>query len=171
MRSNYGLRKPQPPPAQGSFVIGFLLAIAFAFVMGIAVSGALTGVYAVPGQTLSVQTVQKINAAAMAAGFAAIIAWLLQLFAAHRAFFVRFVYAFVVYLLGFASMGGLLNAIRSYAAQPTSDWSISAIYGASLNQFYTFALDLLFPPPAVLAALLCAAGLYLAIFGPVRHRS
>ncbi len=169
MRSSYGLRTKQPTKTQGSPIIGFLLAIAFAFVMGIAVSGALTGVYSVPGRTLSVQTVQKINAAAMAAGFAAIIAWLLQHFAAHRAAFVRFVYGFVVYLLSFASMGGLVNAIRSYAAQPTSDWSFSALYGTSMNQFYTFALDLLFPPPAVLAALLCAAGLYLAIFGPIRH--
>jgi uncharacterized membrane protein (DUF106 family) len=164
--SGYSREKEQP---KGSPIVGFVLSILFAFTMGIAVSGALTGVFTVSGQTLSPQTIQKINAAAMAAGFAGIVAWAMQHFVAHRAFFVRFLYGFVVFLLVFAAMGALVNAIRSYADQPGADWSLTALYGASLNQFYTFALDLLFPPPVPLAALLFAAGLFLAAFGPVRR--
>jgi len=40
------------------------------------------------------------------------------------------------------------------------------MYLASLNDFYTFLLDMLIPPRPAYAALAVAAAIYVAIFGP-----
>ena len=78
---------------------------------------------------------------------AALVTWWVQNFAAKRGFLVRFMFAFFVFVVAFCSFGGLLRFIYIHAAYPSQqDWSLTGMYLASLNDFYTFILDMFLPP-------------------------
>ena len=99
--------------------------------------------------------------------FAALVTWWVQNFAAQRSFIVRFMFAFFVFVVAFCSFGGLLRFIYIHAAYPSQqDWSLTGMYLASLNDFYTFILDMFLPPRPAYAALTVAAAVYVAWFGP-----
>ena len=45
------------------------------------------------------------------------------------------------------------------------DWSLGGLYASSLNDFYTFLLDMLLPPRLGFVALAFGAAIYIALFG------
>ena len=63
-------------------------------------------------------------------------------------------------MVAFCSFGGLLRFIYIHATYPNQqDWSLTGMYLASLNDFYTFLLDMLLPPRPAYAALAVAAAI------------
>lgn len=154
-----------------SRAVGGLLAIAFALVMGISVAAVLIPSSAGVARVMSDQERQLVILTGLAGGIAALLAWMVQKFAASRGFLIRFVYALLIYVLMFVALGGLLRAGYNYATKSGQDWSVGGMYGATVNQFYSFALDFVMQPVPALGALLLAAGFYIAIFGPRLRRA
>ena len=104
------------------------------------------------------QTRHTVRIVGFAGVFAALVTWWVQNFAAQRGFLVRFMFAFFVFVVAFCSFGGLLRFIYIHAAYPSQqDWSLTGMYLASLNDFYTFILDMFLPPRPAYAALTVAA--------------
>lgn len=150
-----------------STVIGFILAILFAIVMGISMQAILVGDYLNSPNVMSETTQLTLRTAGFAGALAALLAWWAQRFAAMRGFFVRFVFALFIFAVAFFSFGGLLRVISSYIAYPNQqDWSLSGLYFASINDFYAFVLFMIGPSLPAYLLLLMAAGAYIAIFGP-----
>ena len=103
---------------------------------------------------------------------AALVAWWCQRFTARRGFLVRMLFALFIFLVAFCSFGGLLRFIYIHATYPSQqDWSLTGMYLASLNDFYTFLLDMLLPPRPAYAALTVAAAIFVAWFGPREART
>jgi hypothetical protein len=103
---------------------------------------------------------------------AALVTWWCQRFAAKRGFVVRTLFALFIFIVAFCSFGGLLRFVYIHATYPSQqDWSLTGIYLASLNDFYTFLLDMLIPPRPAYAALAVAAAVYVAVFGPREPRT
>ena len=70
------------------------------------------------------------------------------------------------------SFGGLLRFIYIHATYPSQqDWSLSGLYLASLNDFYTFLLDMMIPPRPGYLGLAVAAAIYVALFGAREPRT
>ena len=91
----------------------------------------------------------------------------MQSFAAKRGFVVRTLFALFIFVVAFCSFGGLLRFVYIHATYPNQqDWSLTGMYLASLNDFYTFLLDMFLPPRPAYAALSLAAAIYVAWFGP-----
>jgi hypothetical protein len=148
-------------------VIGFVLALAFAIVMGICAKAVLVGDYMQPGSVMNEQTRDTLQIVGYAGGLAALVTWWVQQFASGRGFVVRFLFALMIFVLAFCSFGGLLRVIYLMITYPNQlDWSLSGLYWSSLSDFYSFVLFMLVPPRAAYAGLMLAAALYLAIFGP-----
>lgn len=148
-------------------VVGFVLALAFALVMGICVRAILIGDYMQPGSVMNEQAKHTLQIVGYAGGLAALVAWWVQQFAAGRGFFIRFLFALVIFLLAFLSFGGLLRVFYLMVTYPNQlDWSLSGLYWSSLSDFYAFVLYMLVPPRAAVGLLMVAAALYLAYFGP-----
>ena len=148
-------------------VVGFLLAALFALVMGVCMWGILVGDYMQPGSVMNAQAQQSLQIVGFAGALAALLAWWVQGFAAKRSFIVRFLFALFIFVLAFSSFGGLLRIVYSHLTYPNQqDWSLTGLYFASLDNFYSFVLFMLVPPRAAYAALLIVAALYLALFGP-----
>ena len=103
---------------------------------------------------------------------AALVTWWVQSFATKRGFVIRFLFAFFIFVVAFCSFGGLLRFIYIHATYPNQqDWSLTGMYLASLNDFYTFLLDMLLPPRPAYAALTAAAAIFVALFGPREART
>ena len=148
-------------------VVGFVLAAAFALVMGVSMWGILVGDYMQPGSVMNDQAQHTLQIVGFAGALAALLAWWVQGFAAKRSFIVRFLFALFVFVVAFSSFGGLLRIVYSHFTYPNQqDWSLTGLYFASLDNFYSFVLFMLVPPRAAYAALLVVAALYLALFGP-----
>lgn len=148
-------------------VIGFVLAILFAFVIGISMWAVLGGDYVQPGSVMNDQTRHTLQIVGYAGALAALVAWWVQQFAANRSFIVRFMFALFVFIVAFCSFGGLLRIIYLIFAYPNQvDWSLSGLYWTSLSDFYSFVLFMLVPPRPSYAALMLASALFLALFGP-----
>jgi hypothetical protein len=146
-------------------VIGFVLAILFALVIGICMWALLVGEYM--NTFMNEQTRHTVRIVGFAGALAALVTWWVQNFAAQRGFLIRFMFAFFVFVVAFCSFGGLLRFIYIHAAYPSQqDWSLTGMYLASLNDFYTFLLDMFLPPRPAYAALTVAVALFVAIFGP-----
>ncbi|MGH6736830.1 MAG: hypothetical protein ACRECX_12265 [Methyloceanibacter sp.] len=146
-------------------VVGFVLAAAFAIVIGISMWALLIGDYM--NTVMNQQTQHTVRIVGFAGMLAALVTWWCQRFAAKRGFLVRTLFALFIFVVAFCSFGGLLRFIYIHATYPSQqDWSLSGMYLASLNDFYTFLLDMLLPPRAEYAALAIAAAIYVAIFGP-----
>ncbi|MEG6509285.1 hypothetical protein V6C03_09915 [Methyloligella sp. 2.7D] len=151
-------------------IVGFVLALLFAAVMGISMQGILIGDYLqsqIDNQTVLI----TLRTAGFAGALAALLAWWAQRFAASRGPVVRFLFGLVIFVLAYFSFGGLLRLIYSHVTYPSQqDWSLSGLYFASINDFYSFVLFMLGPSLPALIGLIVAAGLYLALFGPVERR-
>ena len=150
-----------------SNLVGFVLAILFALVIGLSMWALLLGEYM--NTFMSEQTRHTLRIVFFAGALSALAAWWVQSFAAKRGFIIRFMFAFVV---AFCSFGGLLRFIYIHATYPSQqDWSLTGMYLASLNDFYTFVLDMFLPPRPAYAALTVAAAIYIAWFGPREART
>ena len=146
-------------------VVGFVLAILFAVVIGVSMWALLLGDYV--NSFMNEQTRHTLRIVGFAGALAALVTWWVQSFAAKRGFVVRVPFALFIFVVAFCSFGGLLRFIYIHATYPNQqDWSLTGMYLASLNDFYTFLLDMLLPPRPAYAALAVAAAIYIAWFGP-----
>ncbi len=146
-------------------VVGFVLAILFAVVIGVSMWALLLGDYV--NSFMNEQTRHTLRIVGFAGALAALVTWWVQSFAAKRGFVVRVLFALFIFVVAFCSFGGLLRFIYIHATYPNQqDWSLTGMYLASLNDFYTFLLDMLLPPRPAYAALAVAAAIYIAWFGP-----
>lgn len=153
-------------------VVGFILAMLFALVMGICMKAVVVGDYMGPNTVLNDQSQQTLNVLGIAGGLAALVAWWVQGFAAQRSFIVRFCFALFVFVLAFCAFGGLLRVIFAQIARPNLlEWSLTDYYWNPLSDLYTFVLFLLVPPRPAYGILMLAAALYLALFGPRQPRT
>jgi hypothetical protein len=153
-----------------SNVVGFVLAILFALVIGVSMWALLLGEYM--NTFMNEQTRHTLRIVGFAGALSALTAWWVQSFAAKRGFIVRFLFAFFIFVVAFCSFGGLLRFIYVHATYPSrQDWSLTGVYLASVNDFYTFLLDMFLPPRPAYAALTVAAAIYIAWFGPREART
>jgi hypothetical protein len=148
-----------------SDVVGFVLAVLFALVIGVSMWALLIGDYM--NTVMNEQTRHTLRIVGFAGALAAVVTWWVQSFAAKRGFVIRFLFAFFIFVVAFCSFGGLLRFIYIHATYPSQqDWSLSGMYFASLNDFYTFLLDMMLPPRPAYAGLTTVAALFVAWFGP-----
>jgi len=146
-------------------VVGFVLAVLFALVIGVSMWALLLGDYM--NTVMNEQTRHTLRIVGFAGALAAVVTWWVQSFAAKRGFIIRFLFAFFIFVVAFCSFGGLLRFIYIHVTYPSQqDWSLTGMYFASLNDFYTFLLDMLLPPRPAYAALTTVAALFVAWFGP-----
>ena len=146
-------------------VVGFVLALAFALVIGVSMWALLLGDYV--NSFMNEQTRHTLRIVGFAGALAALVTWWVQSFAAKRGFIVRTLFALFIFVVAFCSFGGLLRFVYIHATYPNQqDWSLTGMYLASLNDFYTFLLDMFLPPRPAYAALSLAAAIYVAWFGP-----
>jgi hypothetical protein len=146
-------------------VVGFVLAVLFALVIGISMWALLIGDFV--NGAMNEQTRHTLRIVGFAGALAALVTWWVQSFAAKRGFVVRFLFAFFIFVVAFSSFGGLLRFAYIHATYPNQqDWSLSGMYFASLNDFYTFLVDMFLPPRPAYAALTAAAAFYVTLFGP-----
>jgi hypothetical protein len=146
-------------------VVGFVLAVAFALVIGVSMWALLLGDYV--NSFMNEQTRHTLRIVGFAGALAALVTWWVQSFAAKRGFIVRTLFALFIFVVAFCSFGGLLRFIYIHASYPNQqDWTLTGLYLASLNDFYTFLLDMFLPPRPAYAALSLAAAIYIAWFGP-----
>ena len=138
-------------------VVGFVLAILFAVVIGVSMWALLLGDYV--NSFMNEQTRHTLRIVGFAGALAALVTWWVQSFAAKRGFVVRVLFALFIFVVAFCSFGGLLRFIYIHATYPNQqDWSLTGMYLASLNDFYTFLLDMLLPPRPAYAALAVGRG-------------
>ena len=146
-------------------VVGFVLAVIFALVMGLSMWALLLGDYM--NSVMNPQAQQSLRIVGFAGALAALTTWWVQGFAAKRGFVVRFLFALFIFVVAFCSFGGLLRVIYSHVTYPSQqDWSLSGLYWASQSDLVSFVIFMLVPPRAAYAALLVAAAVYIALFGP-----
>ena len=148
-----------------SKVVGFILAAAFAIVIGVSTWALMVGDY-MNTNLINEQTQHSVRIVGFAGLLAALVAWWCQRFVAHRGFLVRTLFALFIFLVAFCSFGGFLRFAYIHATYPSQvDWSLSGLYASSLNDFYTFLLDMLLPPRLGFVALAIGAAIYIALFG------
>jgi hypothetical protein len=146
-------------------VVGFVLAVLCAVVIGVSMWALLLGDYV--NTFMNEQTRHTLRIVGFAGALTALVTWWVQSFAAKRGFVVRTLFALFIFVVAFCSFGGLLRFIYIHATYPNQqDWSLMGMYLASLNDFYTFLLDMFLPPRPAYAALTLAAAIYVAWFGP-----
>lgn len=146
-------------------VVGFVLAILFALVIGISMWALLIGDYM--NSVMNAQAQQSLRIVGFAGALSALATWWVQGFAAKRGFVVRFLFALFIFVVAFCSFGGLLRVIYSHISYPNQqDWSLSGLYWASQSDLVSFVLFMLVPPRPAYAALILAASIYVALFGP-----
>ena len=146
-------------------VVGFVLAAAFAIVIGISTWALMNGDFM--NTVMNQQTQHTMRIVGFAGMLAALVVWWCQRFTARRGFIVRMLFALFIFVVAFSSFGALLRFGYIHATDPgRQDWSLMGLYLASLNDFYTFLLDMMIPPRPSYAALAVAAAIYVAIFGP-----
>jgi len=151
-------------------VVGFVLAAAFAIVIGVCMWALMVGDFM--NTVMNQQTQHTVRIVGFAGMLAALVTWWCQRFTARRGFLVRMLFALFIFIVAFCSFGGLLRFIYIHATYPSQqDWSLSGMYLASLNDFYTFLLDMLIPPRPAYAALAMGAAIYVALFGPREPRT
>jgi hypothetical protein len=146
-------------------VVGFILAVLFAVVIGLSMWALLIGDYM--NSVMNEQAQQSLRIVGFAGALAALATWWVQGFAAKRGFVVRFMFALFIFVVAFCSFGGLLRVIYSHFSYPNQqDWSLSGLYWASQSDLVSFVIFMLVPPRPAYAALLVAAAFYVALFGP-----
>jgi fluoride ion exporter CrcB/FEX len=142
-----------------------VLAILFALVIGISMWALLIGDYM--NSVMNAQAQQSLRIVGFAGALSALATWWVQGFAAKRGFVVRVMFALFIFVVAFCSFGGLLRVIYSHISYPNQqDWSLSGLYWASQSDLVSFVLFMLVPPRPAYAALILAASIYVALFGP-----
>ena len=150
-----------------SLIIGLVLALLFAAVMGLSSAAVLVSDYMHPGRIMSDQARHTLIICAFAGFLASLVAWGLQTLATERGFLIRFINAAVTYTLSFGAIGGLLVLTNNIITYPTANnFSLAGIYSVSVGGFYSFALIVGVPLRAAMAGLLLAAGLIITLIGP-----
>lgn len=148
-----------------SKVVGFVLAASFAIVIGVSTWALMVGDY-MNTELNNPQIQHTLRIVGFAGLLAALVAWWCQRFVAHRGFLVRMLFALFIFLVAFCSFGGFLRFVYIHATYPSQvDWSLGGLYASSLNDFYTFLLDMLLPPRLGFLGLAVAAAIYIALFG------
>jgi hypothetical protein len=148
-------------------VVGFILALLFAVVIGASMWALLNGEYMSTPPDMKKQAEQTLQIVGFAGAFAALATWWVQGFAAKRGFVVRFLFALFIFVVAFCSFGGLLRVLYSHLTYPSQqDWSLSGLYWASQSDLISFVIFMLVPPRPAYAALIAAAAFYIALFGP-----
>ena len=99
-------------------VVGFVLAVLFALVIGVSMWALLAGDYM--NSFMNEQTRHTLRIVGFAGALAALVTWWVQSFAAKRGFIVRFMFAFFIFVVAFCSFGGLLRFIYIHATYPES---------------------------------------------------
>jgi len=151
-------------------VVGFVLAAAFAIVIGVSMWALMIGDFT--NAVMNPQTQHTLRIVGFAGLLAAAVTWWCQRFTARRGFVVRMLFALFIFVVAFSSFGALLRFGYIHVTDPSrQDWSLSGLYFASINDFYTFLLDMMIPPRPSYAALALAAAIYVAIFGPREPRT
>jgi len=151
-------------------VVGFLLAAAFAIVIGVSMWALMVGDFM--NTVVTPQTQHTVRIVGFAGLLAALVTWWCARFTATRGFLVRTLFALFIFLVAFCSFGGLLRFIYIHFTYPSQqDWSLMGMYLASLNDFYVFLLDMLIPPRPGYLALALAASIYVALFGAREPRT
>ena len=137
-------------------VVGFILAVLFALVIGTSMWALLIGDYM--NAVTNEQAQQSLRIVGFAGALAALATWWVQGFAARRGFVVRFLFALFIFVVAFCSFGGLLRVIYSHVTYPSQqDWSLSGLYWASQSDLISFIIFMLVPPRPAYAALIAAA--------------
>ncbi len=152
-----------------SKVVGFILAAAFAIVIGICTWALMVGDSM--NTVMTEQTQHTVRIVGFAGLLAACVTWWCQRFVAHRGFVMRTLFALFIFLVAFCSFGGLLRFIYiriTYMSQ--QDWSPSGLYFASINDFYTFLVEML-TMGFGFAGLAIAAAVFVALFGTREPRT
>jgi hypothetical protein len=145
-------------------VVGFVLAFAFAIVMGISLQGSVVGDYMQLRVDVPEQTQQTLRAIGVAGGLAALVAWWVQRYAGERSFLIRVLFALFVFSVAFVSLGSILRVIFSQWAHPSIlHWSLSDFYWVPYDNLISFVVFMIRPAVGLLAL---TAAVYLAIFGP-----
>jgi hypothetical protein len=151
-------------------VVGFVLAVLFALVIGISMWALLVGDYV--NTVMNEQTRHTLRIVGFAGALAALVTWWVQSFAAKRGFVIRFMFAFFIFVVAFCSFGGLLRFIYIHATYPSQqDWSLTGLYWASQSDLISFVIFMLVPPRPAYAALILATAAYIAVFGPRAPRT
>jgi hypothetical protein len=146
-------------------VVGFVLAVIFALVIGISMWALLLGDYM--NSVMNTQAQQSLRIVGFAGALSALATWWVQGFAAKRGFVVRFLFALFIFVVAFCSFGGLLRVIYSHITYPNQqDWSLSGLYWASQSDLVSFVLFMMVPPRPAYAGLILAASIYVSLFGP-----
>jgi hypothetical protein len=150
-------------------VVGFILAILFALVIGISMQGTVVGDYTQANTVANEQTQQTLRILGLAGGLAALVAWWVQSFAASRGFVVRVLFALFVFVVAFVSFGALLRVIFSQWDHPSLlTWTLSDFYWVPYDNLITFIFFMLRP---VAGLIVLMAAVYLALFGPRAART
>ena len=103
-------------------VVGFILAICLAIVIGVSMWALLLGDYA--NTFMNEQTRHTLRIVGFAGALAGPVTWWVQSFAARRGFVVRTLFALFIFVVAFCSFGGLLRFIYIHATYPSQqDWS------------------------------------------------
>jgi hypothetical protein len=148
-------------------VVGFVLAFLLALVIGVSMWALINGEYMNTPPDMKTQAEHTLRIVGFAGALAALVTWWVQSFAAKRGFVVRTLFALFIFVVAFFSFGGLLRLVDSYYTRPNlQDWSVSGLYFASINDFYSFVLFMLVPLRVAFVGLTVASAIYIAWFGP-----
>jgi hypothetical protein len=148
-------------------VVGFVLAILFALAIGFSMWGLLWGDYVNVSPEIQARVQKTLRTVGLAGALSALVTWWMQNFAAKRSLVVRLLFAFMIFAVAFGAIGSLLQFIYSHVTYPSQqDWSLTGLYFASLNDFYTFLVGMFLPPRMDYALITVAAAIFVAIFGP-----
>ena len=148
-------------------VVGFVLAILLALVVGVSMWALLNGEYMNAPQDMKTQAEHTLRIVGFAGALAALVTWWVQTFAERRGFVVRVLFALFIFVVAFFSFGGLLRLVDSYYSRPNlQDWSPTGLYFASINDFYSFVIFMFVPLRGAFVALTAAAAIFVALFGP-----
>lgn len=151
-------------------VVGFILATAFAIVIGVCTWALMVSDFM--STVMTPQTQHTIRIVGFAGLLAACVTWWCQRFVAHRGFVTRTLFALFIFLVAFCSFGGLLRFIYIHIVYMNQqDWSPAGLYFASINDFYTFLLDMLIPPRLGFLGLAVGAAVFVALFGTREPRT
>src|SRR4026208_1197830 len=90
-------------------VVGFILAVLFAVVIGASMWALLNGEYMSTPPDMKKQADRTLRVVGFAGAFAALATWWVQGFAAKRGFVVRFLFALFIFVVAVSSFGGLLT--------------------------------------------------------------
>lgn len=153
-------------------VLGFLLAIIFA----VSTKAILISDFLHTGQVVRPQETGTMVICAASAFISALIAWWLQVYSRETGLAARFIYAFVMLVVVFCAVGGLLvvlNNIFTYGTDvaATEGFLLDGFFWESISGFYAFAIFLISALNLALIGLFTGAALYIGLLGPKARKA